>query len=283
MKKTGLILDSTVYLNQKTLSSNNIKVVSLNILEGDNVYKETEINQQFVFDELDAGKKLTTSQPSPDLFKDAYNDMIEQGYQKILVITISRGISGTYQSAKLGKELCSNSDKIHLFDTLNAGFGNELIAMETLRFINEEDNPSKVIERTNAVIKRVRLFFTVQNLFSLQKGGRLSKTQAFLGTVLRVKPIIRLDKDGTLNLVHKERTEKKLMAYIVKQMQEDVSKDKEIIVRIVHQRSENSANALKKLLEETFDNIKISVTDYIGPVFSIHIGKKGFGISWYTL
>lgn len=283
MRKTGLIIDSTVYLDQETIETHDIQVVPLNVLEGDNVYKETEITQQFVFDQLDSGKKLTTSQPAPELFRKAYETMIEKGYEKILVITISRGISGTYQSAKLALQSVEQADKIHLFDTLNAGFGNELIAMETLKFIEAKDDPDYVIRKTDEVIKNARLYFTVENLFSLQKGGRLSKKQALLGTVLRIRPIIKLQEDGTLSLVHKERTQKRLISYIVNNIKADVQDKKNLVIRIVNQLSEDTVNQLKARLEETFKDVTITVTHYIGPVFSIHIGKKGFGIAWYAV
>ncbi len=281
MKKTGLIIDSTVYIDKETIEKNDIEVVSLNVLEGDNVYKETEITQQFVFDELDKGKKLTTSQPSPELFKEAFDKMIDKNYEKVLVITISRGISGTYQSAFLAKDMCKASDKIHLFDTLNAGFGNELLAMEALRLIEEKDNANVVIEKMNSIIEKARLYFTVENLFSLQKGGRLSKKQALLGTVLRVRPVIKLHEDGTLGLVHKERTRTRLINYIINNVKADAKGKSFIKVRIVNQLNDESVALLKKRLEESFDNINITVTHYIGPVFSIHIGKKGLGITWY--
>lgn len=281
MKKTGLIIDSTVYIDKETIEKNDIEVVSLNVLEGDNVYKETEITQQFVFDELDKGKKLTTSQPSPELFKEAFDKMIDKNYEKVLVITISRGISGTYQSALLGKDMCKASDKIHVFDTLNAGFGNELLAMEALRLIEEKDNANVVIEKMNSIIEKARLYFTVENLFSLQKGGRLSKKQALLGTVLRVRPVIKLHEDGTLGLVHKERTRTRLINYIINNVKADAKGKSFIKVRIVNQLNDESVALLKKRLEESFDNINITVTHYIGPVFSIHIGKKGLGITWY--
>ncbi len=281
MKKTGLIIDSTVYIDESTIKENDVGVVSLNVLEGDNVYKETDITQQFVFDELDAGKKLTTSQPSPELFKEAFNEKINKGYEKVLVITISKGISGTFQSAQLGKDMCDDKSKIHIFDTLNAGFGNELLAMEALRLINETDDSDQVIKKMNTIIDSARLYFTVENLFSLQKGGRLSKKQALLGTVLRIRPIIKLHEDGTLSLVHKERTRTRLMNYLINNIKKDYENKSFIKVRIVNQLNDESVAQLKKRLEETFDNIDITVTNYIGPVFSIHIGKKGLGVTWY--
>jgi len=282
MGKIGFVIDSTVYLDEKTIKENNIEVVPLNVLEEDNVYPETEITQDFVFEHLDKGKKLTTSQPSPEKFKNAYEKMIDEGYEKIVAVVISKGLSGTYQSAILGRDMLDNPELVHVFDTKNAGFGNELIAMKVLEFLKKDPTVDQLIEQVDYVIENCGLMFTVENLYSLWRGGRLSRAQAFLGTVLRIRPVIRIQDDGTLKLEHKERTQKKLLHYIVKQIKEDVGSRKNIEVRMTHQRSKESVEELKELLESVFDNIKITITGYIGPVFSIHIGKKGFGIAWYA-
>ncbi len=283
MEKIGLVVDSTCYLDQATLEKHNIKTVSLNVLEGeDTVYKETEITPQFVLDQIDAGKKLTTAQPSPTLFTDAFDELFEEGYDKVLAITLSQGISGTYQSALIGKEASKRSDDVYVFNTLNAGFGNELMVLEVIRFIEESTTYEEVIARANAIIADRGLLFTVQNLFSLQKGGRLSRGQALLGTVLRIRPIIQLNEDGELKLIHKERTQTRLMDYFINSIKEHVGDDGTPVVRIVHQKSKESAEQLKEKLEETFQSITITLTDRISPVFSIHIGKKGLGVTWYN-
>ncbi len=282
MEKTGLIIDSTVYLPENVIKERNIAVVPLNVIEGENVYKETDITPQFVYDELDAGRKLSTSQPSPEQFREAYARMFEKGYEKLVVITISNGLSGTYQSALLAKELIDRASDVHVFDTQNAGFGNELLALEFLRFLDEAESLQEAIRRTEEVIRKTQLFFTVENLFSLQKGGRLSKRSALLGTVLRIRPIIRL-VDGELVLVHKERTTKRLQRYILKMIKDDAQDAEEVRVRMVHRRSPDMVESLKSMIEETFRKVEVTITDYIGPVFAIHIGKKGFGVVWYAV
>ena len=121
--------------------------------------------------------------------------------------------------------------------------------------------------------------FTVENLFSLVKGGRLSVTKAAIGTVLRVKPVIRVN-NGKLQLVNSERTYKKVHKYILDILEETTIGHDKLIVYITSQFSPDSANQLKTDLLERFPNAEITYTEYLGPVFSIHIGKKGYGISW---
>jgi len=281
MERIGLIIDSTVYLSAEEIEKHDVRVVSLNVLEGEKVYLETAITPEFVFERMDGGNRLTTSQPTPGAFQKAYEDMFAKGYEKIAVITISKELSGTFQSALTAKEGIDNPDAVHVFDTQNAGFGNELLATEFLRLRARGDDFATLVRNMEHIIQRAHLIFTVENLYFLQKGGRLSRTQAFLGTVLRIKPLIRL-VEGKLKLVHKERTFKKLYDYILNIIKKDAEGKKTLHVRLVNRNSRESVDILKERLEELFDDIKLTTTDYIGPVFSIHIGKKGFGITWYA-
>lgn len=281
MEKIALVTDSTVYLPKKYLEKNKIHVVSLNIIDGEKSYKELEVDNDFVFKRQDEKAGLTTSQPAPSEFVDAYEKAFKEGYEKVFVLTLSKGLSGTYQSAILGRNMVDEKDKIHVFDTNNAAYGNELLLEKLVDIIKEEKTSAAVIKRMEKIIEDTHLYFTVENLFSLQKGGRLSKAQALLGTVLRVKPIIRV-VDGKLKLEHKERTHKKVHKYLVDKVLTDENRDgKTLNVRIITRDSEENALELKKLIEENVKESKITITDYLGPVFSIHIGKKGFGLAWF--
>ncbi|MGM0435874.1 MAG: DegV family protein [Bacillota bacterium] len=282
MEKIGLVFNSTVYLDNETLEEFNVKVVPLNILESDNTYKETAITPEFVIDEIDHGHKVTTAQPSPDSFLKAYETLFEEGYDKILTLVISRGLSGTYQSAELAKDLLEKrGDDVHVLDTLNAGFGNELIAKAILTMVSNNESFESIISKTDEIASKTGLLFTVSSLFHLQRGGRLSKTNALIGTVLRIKPIIRLNDKGELKPVHRERTVTKLIKYVINTIKNDDQGQGRLHVHLVEQRSEDTIERIITALKENFENPLISVNHYIGPVFAIHIGKKGYGIAWY--
>ncbi|MFP4078232.1 MAG: DegV family protein, partial [Candidatus Izemoplasmataceae bacterium] len=266
MEKIGLVLDSTVYLEKEMLDRPHVKVVSLHVLEGENSYKETDITPEFVIEQIGKGRKVSTAQPSPEAFKNAFEAFFNEGYDKVATIVISSGLSGTYQSAKLGQDLLeSRSEDVHVFDTLNAGFGNELIAERALEMIEAGVDFQSLIETIDTIASKAGLLFTVENLFHLQRGGRLSRRNALIGTVLRIKPIIRLNEKGELKPVHKERTVGKLIAYVVKTIKSTVDEKAKLNIRIVHQRSEEQINRLIEALKKAFDNPTIKVTDYIGP------------------
>jgi DegV family protein with EDD domain len=279
MGKYKIIIDSTVYLDEKTIKENDIDIASLNVIEGENSYREVEVSVQFIFDEQDKGKSWTTSQPSPGEFLELYEQAFKDGYEKVFVSGLSKDISGTYQSASLAKNMLDDSEKVYIFDTQLAAYGTEMIALELIRLRNNGVEFDSIIKQMNNLIKHSGQMFTVENLFSLVKGGRLSAAKAAIGTVLRVKPVIKI-VDGKLKLVHSERTYKKLHKYIIDEMKRTSEGYKRIHIYITNQFSPGSGEVMKSVIMEHFPDAEITYTDYLGPVFSIHVGRKGYGISW---
>lgn len=279
MGKIKIIFDSTVYIDGEVLKKHNVGVASLNVIEGDNSYKESEVEVPFIFSEQDKGKSWTTSQPAPGEFLNLYEDALKEGYDKIFVLGLSRNISGTYQSALLAKNMLKNPESVYLFDTMLCAYGTEMIGVELLELVNNKLPEEEIISRINTLIANSQQMFTVENLFALVKGGRLTLAKAAIGTVLRLKPVIRV-VDGKLKNVHSERTYKKLHRYFINEMKKTTEGHKKLYVYITSHFSDDSSEAVKALIETEFPNAKITYTKYLGPVFSIHVGRKGYGISW---
>ena len=281
MAKYGMVIDSTVYLSEKIVKDNNIIVVSLNVVDGIESYKEVEVDNQFIFDKQDSGTHWTTSQPAPGEFLEAFEKLIGEGVEKVFVLGLSRNISGTYQSATLAKKMIENPELIHIFDTQLCAFGTEMIALELIEMLNKDSQEADIIERISNLIKSSGQMFTVQNLFSLVKGGRLSVTKATIGTVLRIKPVVEVI-NGKLELVKSERTFKKIHNYFLTSIKSSLKEGTKPTFYVTSQNSFENATMIKDLLLSEFPGCKLTFTEYLGPVFSIHIGKKGYGISWFS-
>ena len=279
MGKFKIIFDSTVYIDKNVLKENNVGVASLNVIEGDNSYRELEVEVPFIFNEQDKGKSWTTSQPAPGEFLELYKEALEEGYDRIFVLGLSRNISGTYQSANLAKNMLDDPEKVYLFDTLLCAYGTEMIGIELIDMVKQGKSEEEIISRINQLISTSEQMFTVENLFALVKGGRLTLAKAAIGTVLRLKPVIRVI-DGKLQNVHNERTYKKLHNYFINEMKRTHEGYDKLNVYITSQNSPDSSDAIKELIEQEFPHAKITYTHYLGPVFSIHVGRKGYGISW---
>ncbi len=282
MGKIGLVIDSTVYLPQKIIDDNNIKVVSLNVVNGVDSYREVEVDNQFIWDMQDKGANWKTSQPSPGEFLEAYETLFEEGCDNVLAVLLSRNISGTYQSANLARNMLENPKKVYLFDTMLCAYGTEMIALEVIDMIRSKIELDDIKTRINNIINTSDQMFTVQNLFSLTKGGRLSVAKAAIGTVLRVKPVVQV-VNGKLELVKSERTIKKLNKYLLDSIRNSMkNENSKLTFYVTSQNSFDTANDVRELLLSEFPGSKLTFTEYLGPVFSIHIGKKGYGISWFV-
>jgi len=279
MKKYGIIVDSTTYLTDKEFQKYDIKQVSLNVMVKDETYKELEITNDFVFEQM-KHHRLTTSQPAPGEFYDLYTKMMKE-YEMIFVVPISQNLSGTYQSAILAHSMLDDVDmsKVHIFDTMNAAYGNELLVLELIEMVRLEKEAVEIIERMNRLINNSKLVFTIGNLTNLMRSGRLSRAKALIGTVMRVKPLIQLE-DGKLDLFTSTRTYKKALSEIIEMMKETTKGFKKIIVRVQNQHSDEQAKDLIETVKEEFKDVELSINEYIGPVFSIHIGMQGYGIAW---
>ncbi|AIO18418.1 DegV domain-containing protein [Candidatus Izimaplasma bacterium HR1] len=281
MGKIGIVIDSTVYLSQELIDDNNIGVASLNVINGVDSYKELDIDNKFVWDMQDKGAHWKTSQPSPGEFLEIFERMISEGYDKIFCVLLSKNISGTYQSALLAKKMLGDSTKVHLFDTMLCAYGTAMITLELIEMVNENKTEEVIVERITRIIGTSVQMFSVQNLFSLVKGGRLSVARATIGTVLRIKPIIKVI-DGKLQLVKSERTHKKIFRYFMEHINKSLIDHKKITFYVLSQHSLETAKQVRELFEEEYPGCKIIFSEYLGPVFSIHVGKKGYGISYFV-
>ena len=279
MEKYALVVDSTVYLSEEEIKKYDIRKVSLNIIDGEETFKESEVDNDFVYDRLGKGHVLTTSQPSPGEFLSTYEELIELGYEKVFVVCLSDQISGTYQSATLAQNMLENPNFVYVFNSGLAAFGNEMIALRIIDMINAKKDFDKIIEKINKLISSTNLIFTLESLTSLLRSGRLSRTKAAIGTVLRIKPLIQM-VEGKLDLYKSARTHKKVIQEIVEAMKETTKGVSSICVRILGHNSTEQATALRNELERVFKNIKISYTENLGPIFNLHLGKKGYGLSW---
>lgn len=277
--KYGIIIDSTVYLPKELIKEKNIEVVSLYVeVVGEDTYKEKEITREFILEKRSNGKTFKTSAPAPGEFLTVYQQLLKKN-NHVFVVGLSKNLSGTYQSSVVAKNMLDNPENVTVFDTNQSAYGNEMLMYELFDMIDAGKSKEGIIERMNTIIDQSKLMFTCENLFSLVAGGRLSSAKAMIGTVLRVKPIIEMI-DGKLVLYKSERTYKKIFNTIEQKVIETSKGFNKLTFYITHTYSENSGNQLLEFIKRTFPNAKVRFTDLLGPVMTVHVGNKGFGISW---
>jgi len=278
MKKYGLVIDSTVYLPKDLLKQEDIKVVSLHVTIDEETYQEVDLTREDIIEHRKQGAKFQTSAPAPGAFLQAYETMLKE-YEHVFVIGLSKELSGTFQSSLLAKNMLDDPDKVVILDTMSSAYGNELLVRKFLEARKKDLSLGELKKIMQNYIDHHTLMFTCENLFSLVSGGRLSGTRAMIGTVLRVKPIIEMKK-GKLLHVKSERTYQKVFSFLKERIEATTEKGQELTFYLTHTNSAKSGDLLKDFLKKTYPTASIFYTDLLGPVMTVHVGNKGFGLAW---
>ena len=278
MEKIGLLIDSTTLTRKDLDEYNFIKVAQLKVSFDQVTCDESELSKAEMQKKIEEGKRLMTSQPSPNDFLEKYKAFFEEGYTQVIAIVLSSKLSGTYQSALIAKSMIDFALVVDVYSPNVASFGVALGVKEIAEMIKEGKKYSEINQRYFTLFKNAFVSFTLGDLDNLIRGGRLNKVQAFLGKILRIKPIIQMI-EGKLELVRKERSYKACMEFFLKHIDEYVNNYEKVYLDVIHMNMLEWAEKLINTVHEQYKNVEIHMTDYLSPVFYSHLGNKGFGIA----
>jgi ribonuclease III len=277
--KIGIVTDSTAYLNEDYINKYDIKVVPLKVIFGNESYREgMDITHEEFFRKLKTYDGFpTTSQPSVGEFVEAYQEMAGK-YEQILSVHISGGISGTMESARSAAAELSGT-RIEVVDSMSTSMGIYLLLDAVIPDIEAGAEMDAILEKLNAIIAELKVYFAVDTLEYLHKGGRIGGAQAFLGSVLKIKPILTIH--GTIDAKEKARGTKKAVARIVEIAKEQLN-GRRARVGITHIFDPEAGKALKKQVTEALNcdaaGILMNTT---GPVIGSHTGPGTVGLFYY--
>jgi len=278
MEKIGLLIDTTSYTRDDLLNRSYIKAAALGVSIDGTLYKESDLSFEQMMKFLSEGRKMMTSQPSPGEFLLLYETYYKEGYTHIFVVVLSEKVSGTYQSAVLAKSLVDFPITISVHSPKVASFG---VALGLPILADAIEKGITFAELEKLYVKtyaNAHVMFTLSNLMHLFRGGRLSRVAALLGTVLRIKPVIEM-VDGKLELTRKERTNNACFDFFMETIKKYHEKYQTVRIDIIQLLRPEWAEKLKEAVEELYPNTPIHMTNYISPVFSVHLGDQGFGIA----
>jgi len=191
---------------------------------------------------------IKSSCPSPGDFKDSYGDA-----DNVFVVTISKELSGTYNSAMLAKEMVVEEHEdqfVHVFNSKSASVGETLTAMKIQECLNNGMTREEIVQTVESYIDATKTFFISEDLSNLIKNGRISKTQGLIANVLNIKPIMRATDDGNIEAVEKVRGSKKAFKRLAEIIGETAVDFEDRIVAISHANALDKAQDLKKDLEK---------------------------------
>lgn len=271
-----IVVDSGSDITPECAKELNIDVLPLTVRFGDKEYKSgVEITNEEFYEKLKESKTLpATSQVNPYDFKEKYKELLSNPEDEILSIHMSSGMSGTYQSAVLAKSNM-DTDKITVVDSLNVSGGYTLLVYEAIRMRDAGKSVAEIVDRLNDLIPRVRLYFVLDTLEYLRKGGRISSSVAFVGGILGLHPVVSV-KDGNVCVLDKVKGRKSANKWLLNQLNV-IKKDPTVPVVINHSAAVEKAETLKGLLaEEGVEDI--FTISCMGPIVGTHGGADAIGL-----
>ena len=280
MQKIALITDSACDLDLNTLKENNINLLPLRIIYSTGDYRDRiDISPQEVYDNL-AKEVPKTSLPSAQETEEILNKLEEEGYTHVICISISSGLSGSFNALRLALE---DHPKLtsFVYDSKILAYPQGEIVLEVSKLIKEGKSYEEIINEIPEIRKRVIGYFTINTLEYLKKGGRIGRLAGTVGEFLNLKPIITTDENGVYYNVAKVRGRKQSLSKMTELLNGYLAKGKCEVV-VLHAGCEDEAikymNSLKDL--PNLESIKLAE---ISPALGIHGGPGLIGFSVKTV
>jgi len=286
MDKIGLVTDEGVDFTPELIKQHQIEVVNFQMdwpdlekLPGENTFqKMRELEKRGI---KSFGK---TSQPSPKAFLDAYKKQLEK-FEKVLCMTITSKLSGTYNSAIQAKNILGG-DRVEIVDSLNATCGEGLLALKAIDEINQGKDIKEIIQALEKNTPKIHLYGFVADPKWLEASGRIShaitvwiKNMQKIG----VRPVLGVKK-GLIKPIGLKSRAKDLPAALFDQLKRKTEKErkkgKKIRVAITHGDNLKETQILKEMIEKEFKEIKISFVNLIDNVLGILVGPDALVLAW---
>ena len=274
-----IVTDSTADVPKELLERYDIRVVPINIQFGMETYQEgIDIDRPTFFRKLEEVMP-TSSQPAPGQLVEVYRELAEDGHS-IISIHVTSKHSGTYQSALLAKSMLPEAE-IEVFDTLSISIGTGYQVLAAARAAEEGKSMGEIIQILEGIRSRMYLHLTPATLKYLQKSGRVGRLAGALGSLLNVKPVIKVE-DGTLEAFQNVRTRSKAIDRLVELTEEAVGTTEPVKLGIPHAQVPAEAEKLRERLERTFNCDEMHVVD-LACSLTVHGGPGIIGIISYKV
>ena len=279
MSKIAIVTDSTAYLPKAFVDRHNIRVIPLTIHWDDTTYKDgIDITASEFYEKLTKASTIpTTSQPPVDEFLQIYEELAAD-HDGIIVPLISSGISGTVSSAKTAATMFSQVP-VEVIDTLTTAAGLALVVKAVAQASDDGKNTNEVKQYAEAIVNRVSLFFAVNTLEYLHKGGRIGGASRYFGAALSIKPILYLNDQGKIDALEKVRTKKKVIERLIELAVEKAAGNP-VHVGIMHANALEEAKDIQKQLIAQLECRESDLFE-ISPVIGTHVGPGTLGIGIY--
>lgn len=281
-QKIAIMVDSGLDIPQHIREQYNMYLIPLKIIYGDKEYADgIDITADEVYGRLQEVVP-TTSLPGANEVLAVFDQIKADGYEKVLAFTISSGLSGTHNLIHLLAEDYEGLT-IRVIDTKNIAIGGGFNAIQAARHIEEGMAFEAIEQAILARLSRSTIFFCVDTLEYLQKGGRIGLVASILGTALHLKPIISCNEDGVYYNVAKIRGRKQSIHKVLELALQFAGEAKRYNIALCHGGAEQEALALKEELLQKLPHADIYIEGQISPTLGVHTGPGLVGVGVQVL
>lgn len=274
-----IITDSTVDL--KPTIQEKITAVPLSVRFGEQEFQDgVTITPKKFYEILAAAEELpTTSQPTPAAFEDAFREAVAAG-DEVVCITIASKLSGTYQSATIAAE--EFPGKVFVVDSRTAAIGAGVLAEYALTLAESGMSGREILGELIVARKKIRLYFMVDTLEYLKKGGRLNSAVAVVGGLLSIKPILQVNQDGEIEMLSTARGMKKAFSTLTELFAKNGGPDltKPVLMGFTGTNAENLAKYREENLDIWPENTAQTI---IGAAIGVHVGPGAVAAAYFSV
>lgn len=277
-----IVTDSACDLPPEVVQGHGIHVVPLSLVYSQRVLRDgVDIDAPTFVRRLRDGEHPTTSQPPPAAFLQAFRRAAEEG-EEIIAVLLSGGLSGTLASAEAAAKQIDAP--IHVVDSLSASLGQGMLALRAAELAESGLPPAEIVRQLTRIRDRSTFFFTIDTFDRLLASGRVSRSRAWLGNMLNVKPILGLDREGRIRAVSKVMGANRLITKMLDVIDESIPGDaRKVRFGVVQVDAQDRAEAVRDALAERFGErfgVEETLMGPATPVLATHIGVGAWGVGF---
>ncbi len=279
-EKIALLTDSACDLPNNIIDEYDIKVLPLKIIYPDREYSDrVDIQPEEVYSRMPE-EIPTTSMPCLEEIAQIINNLKAEGFTHLLAVHLSSGLSGTYQAVKLVAKDIDNM-VVKVFDTKTLSIGTGWMVLDAARNITKGFNFDNVVENLSSLQPKVNVYYVLETLEYLRRGGRIGNVTAMLGQFLHLKPIISVNEEGKYFTFAKAKGRRKSIDKLF-QIIEQAVEEKQIKLAVMHGGAKQEMDKLVERLKQLPNITELIISD-ISPALGVHTGPGLLGVSYYEV
>ncbi len=275
--KVAIVTDSTSCLTPELISKYNIHVIPLLVNWDDQSLKDgIDITADQFYNRLSTSQSMpATSQPSAGEFVELYEEVAKTA-ESIVSIHISSDLSGTFQSATAAKDMVEIP--VELVDSRTAATPLGMMVIEAAKALEDGADAAGAAAAAKALVGKANIYFVVDTLEFLHRGGRIGGASRLIGSILSLKPILTV-QDGKVESHASVRTKKKAMKAVLETVNEKLGGQSPRYIGVIHSAAPAEASKLSALMADQFSGAEIIEAD-LTPVVGTHVGPGCVGLAY---